>query len=116
MVEGSKVHLKEGRVRKRTTLGMRNKRWWKNTKIFFYGLILMGGLPRLKFLKSEKFSKSNFNLSHFKAAFHLMDPVKDFSCELCKTHCPMSQRLDDMHASLLYLKYRPPFLLNLLIA
>ena len=36
MVEGSKVHLKEGRVRKRTTLGMRNERWWKNTKIFFW--------------------------------------------------------------------------------
>ena len=27
MVEGSKVLLKEGRVRKRTTLGMGNERW-----------------------------------------------------------------------------------------
>jgi len=58
MVEGSEVHLKEGRVTKCTTLGMRNDRWWKNTKIFFCDLILMGGLPRLKFLKSEKFPKA----------------------------------------------------------
>jgi hypothetical protein len=49
-------------------------------------------------------------------AFHLMDLVRDFSCEVCKTHCPMSQSLDDMHASLPDLKYRPPFLLNLLVA
>jgi hypothetical protein len=48
-------------------------------------------------------------------AFHLIDPVRDFSCEVCKTHCPMSQSLDDMHASLSDLKYRPPFLLNLLV-
>ena len=33
--EGSKAPLKQGKVRKRTTLGMRNERWWKNTKIFF---------------------------------------------------------------------------------
>jgi len=44
-----------------------------------------------------------------------MDLVKDFSYEVCKTHCPMSQSLDDMHASLPDLKYRPPFLLNLLV-
>jgi hypothetical protein len=38
---------------------MRNERWWKNTKIFFFcGLILMGSLPRLKFLIGEKFSKA----------------------------------------------------------
>jgi hypothetical protein len=42
-----------------------------------------------------------------------MDPARDFSCEICKTHCPMSQSLDDMHASLSDLKYRPLFLLNL---
>jgi len=40
MLEGSKAHLKEGdskrgKVRKHTTLGMGNERWWKNTKIFF---------------------------------------------------------------------------------
>jgi hypothetical protein len=34
--EGSKAHSKGGRVRKRTTLGMRNERWWKNTKNFFF--------------------------------------------------------------------------------
>jgi len=44
-----------------------------------------------------------------------MDPATDFSCEICKTHCPMSQSLDDIHASLPDLKYRPPFLLNLLV-
>jgi len=44
-----------------------------------------------------------------------MDLVRDFSCEFCKTHCPMSQSLDDMHASLPDLKYRPLFLLNLLV-
>jgi hypothetical protein len=40
---------------------MENEKWWKNTEIFSGGLILMGGLP------------SNFNLGHFKVAFHLMD-------------------------------------------
>jgi len=51
--------LKEGRVKKYTTLGMRNERWWKNTKRFFFDdLILMGGLPRLNFLKSENFPKA----------------------------------------------------------
>jgi len=57
--EGSKAHLKGGRVRKRTTLGMRNEWWWKNTKNFFFcHLIHMGSLPRLKFLIGEKFSKA----------------------------------------------------------
>ena len=41
--------------------------------------------------------------------------VRDFSCEVCKTHCQMSQSLDDMRASLSDLKYKPPFLLNLLV-
>jgi hypothetical protein len=41
-------------------------------------------------------------------AFHLMDSVGIFSNEICKTHCPISQSLDDMHASLPDLKYRPP--------
>jgi hypothetical protein len=31
-----------------------------------------------------------------------------FSNEICKSHCPMPQSLDDMHASLPDLKYRPP--------
>jgi hypothetical protein len=75
----------------------------------------VGGLPKLKFLKGEKFPKSDFKLGHFKVAFHLMDLVRDFSCEVCKTSCPMSQSLEDMHASLPYLKYRSPFLLNLLV-
>jgi hypothetical protein len=43
-------------------------------------------------------------------------PLEFFSYEICKTHCPMSQSLDDMHASLPVLKYRPQFLLNLLVA
>jgi hypothetical protein len=42
-----------------------------------------------------------------------MDSVGIFSFEICKTHSPMSQSLDDMHASLPVLKYRPPFLLSL---
>jgi len=37
-----------------------------------------------------------------------MDSVGIFSNEICKTHCPISQSLDDMHASLPDLKYRPP--------
>jgi hypothetical protein len=73
-------------------------------KDFSGGLILMGGLP------------SNFNLGHFKVAFHLMDPDRNFSCEICTTYCPMSQSLDDMHASLPDLKYRLPFLFDLLVA
>jgi hypothetical protein len=43
-----------------------------------------------------------------------MDSARIFSNEIIKTHCLMSQILDDMHASLPVLKYRPPFLLNLL--
>jgi hypothetical protein len=50
------------RARKEVVLGnilpwMVEKKWCKNTKrfcFFFYGLILVGGLPRLKFLKGEK--------------------------------------------------------------
>jgi hypothetical protein len=48
-------------------------------------------------------------------AFHLMDLNRNFSCEICKTHCLMSQSLDNMHASLPVLKYRSPFLLVLLV-
>jgi hypothetical protein len=50
--------------RKRTTLDGK----WKVVKKyrdFSGGLILMGGLP------------SNFNLGHFKMAFHLMDPNRN---------------------------------------
>ena len=83
---------------------------------FSGGLILIGRLPRLKILKSEKFSTVISIFGHFKLAFHLMDFVGIFSYEICKTHCPMSQSLDDMHASLPDLKYRPPFLLSLLVA
>jgi hypothetical protein len=63
----------------------------------------------------EKFSKAISIFGHFKLAFHLMDSARIFSYEICKTHCPMSQSLDDMHASLPDLKYRPPFLLDLLV-
>jgi hypothetical protein len=78
---------------------------------FSGGLILMGGLPRLKNSQKWKIFKSNF-----KSAFHLMDSARIFSYEICKTHCPISQSLDDMHASLPVLKCRPPFLLSLLVA
>jgi len=44
-----------------------------------------------------------------------MDLIRDVSCGVCKTRCPMSQSLNDMHAFLPDLKYRPPFLLNLLV-
>jgi hypothetical protein len=75
MIKGSKAHLKE--VEKHS--------------VFSDGLILMGGLPRLKILKSEKFSKALSIFGHFKLAFHLMDSARIFSYEICKTHCPMSQ-------------------------
>ena len=100
MIKGSKAHFKE--VEKH--------------RDFLEGLILMGSLPRLKNSQKKKIFKSNFNPGHFKLAFHLMDFVGIFSNEICKTRCPMSQSLDDMHASLPDLKYRPPFLLSLLVA
>ena len=68
-----------------------------------------------KILKNDKFSKAISIFGHFKLAFHLMDSVGIFSSEICKTHSPMSQSLDDMHASLPVLKYRPPFLFSLLV-
>jgi len=94
---------KGGRVRKRITL---DGKWKVGEKYrnFWGGLILMGSLP------------NNFNLGHFKVAFHLMDLDRNFSCEICKTYYSMSQSLDNMHASLAVLKYRSPFLLNLLVA
>jgi hypothetical protein len=93
IIKGSKEHSKE--VEKH--------------RDFSGGLILMGGLPRLKI--SQKMKKISTTISifgHFKLAFHLMDSVGIFSTEICKTHSPMSQSLDDMHASLPILKYRPP--------
>lgn len=39
----------------------------------------MVGLPGLKNSQKWKIFKSNFNLSHFKLAFHLMDSVRIFS-------------------------------------
>jgi hypothetical protein len=43
---------------------MVEEKWWKNTKRFFFcGLTLVGGLPKLKFLKGEKFSKAISNLA-----------------------------------------------------
>jgi hypothetical protein len=100
MIKGSKAHSKE--VEKH--------------RDFSDGLLLMGGLPRLQILKNKEFSTAISIFGHFKWAFHLMDSVGIFSYEICKTHRPMSQILDDMHASLPDLKYRPPFLLSLLVA
>jgi len=92
------------------------QRWWENTKSFFFLRPNSRGQPaQVKISQRWKIFKSNFKLGHFKVAFHLMDLVRDFSYEVCKTRCPMSQSLDDMHASLPDLKYRPQFLLNLLI-
>jgi hypothetical protein len=56
--EGSKAHSKGGRVRKHITLGMEMQGGGKIQRFFFYSLILMDGLPRLKFLIGEKFSKA----------------------------------------------------------
>jgi hypothetical protein len=45
---------------------MVEKRWWKEREIlfiFFCSLILVGGLPRLKFVKGEKFPKAISNLA-----------------------------------------------------
>jgi hypothetical protein len=62
MVESSKARSKGGRVRERTNLSGREKVVEKYKDIFFCGLILVGGLPKLKFLKGEKFSKAISNL------------------------------------------------------
>jgi len=118
----------KGALERRRGLGhtlpwMVEKRWWKNIKRFLFSFFFFflrpnsrGRPAQVKISQRWKISKSNFKLGDFKVAFHLMDLVWDFSCEVCKTHCPMSQSLDDMHASLPDLKYRPPFLLNLLVA
>jgi hypothetical protein len=98
MIEGLKAHSKE--VEKH--------------RDFSGGLILISGLPKLK--NSEKFSKAISIFGHFKLAFHSMDSARIFFYEICKTHCPMSQSLDDMHASLPDLKYRPPLIFSLLVA
>jgi hypothetical protein len=66
----------------------------------------MGGLPKSKVKNFQK----QFQPWPFQVGLHLMDSVRIFSYEICKTHCPMSQSLDDMHASLPDLKYRPPHL------
>ena len=92
MIKGSKAHFKV----------------MEKHRDFSEGLILVGGLPRLKNSQKWKFFKSNFNPGHFKLAFHLMDSVGIFSNEICKTRYLISQSLDDMHASLPDLKYRPP--------
>ena len=61
--EGSKARSKGGRVRKHTTLDGREKVVEKYKEIFFCGLILVGSLSKLKFLKCEKFSKAISNLA-----------------------------------------------------
>jgi hypothetical protein len=76
MIKGSKAHFKE--VEKH--------------RDFAEGLILGGGLPKLKNSQKQKIFKSNFNPGHFKLAFHLLDSVGIFCNEICKTHCSMSQR------------------------
>jgi len=101
MIEGLKVHSKK--VEKH-----RDFFRWPNSH----------GRPAQveKILKNEKFSKAISIFGHFKSAFHLMDSARIFSYKIWKTHCPISQSLDDMYASLPVLKYRPPFLLSLLVA
>jgi hypothetical protein len=42
---------------------MVEKRWWKKREFFFCDLILVGSLPRLKFLKGENFPKAISNLA-----------------------------------------------------
>jgi hypothetical protein len=69
----------------------------------------------------EKFSKMKFFQKQFQCSPFQVGLSPDgfrlefFSNEICKNHCPMSQSSDDMHAFLPDLKYRPPFLLNLLV-
>ena len=52
----------------------RNGKWKMVGKYrdFTGGLILMGGLPRLKNSQKWKFFKSNFNVRHFKLAYHFL--------------------------------------------
>jgi len=105
---------KRGRVRKHTTLDGK----WKvveKYRNFSGGLILMGGLLRLKNSQKWNIFKSNFNLGHFKLAFQLMDSVIIFSNEIYKTHSPMSQSLDNMHVSLLIWNIGPHFFLVFLL-
>jgi hypothetical protein len=99
MIKGSKAHLME--VEKHRFFRWPNSHGWP--------------AQVEKFSKIDKFSKAISFFGHFKLAFHLMDSARSFSNEISKTHCLMSQSLDDMHASLPVLKYRPPFLLNLLV-
>jgi len=109
--EDSKARLK----RKRGLKGARREA--EKTQRFFRWPI-SHGLPAQvkKILKNEKNLTAIWIFGHFKLAFHLMDSAGIFSYEICKTYCPLSQSLDDMHASLPVLKYRPPFLLSLLVA
>jgi hypothetical protein len=115
MKRGLKSALRRGGVRKHTTLDGWEKVVEKYKKIFFLLPNSRGRPTQVKISLRWKFSKSDFKLGPFKVAFHLMDLVRDFSYKVCKTRCPMSQSLDDMLAYLPDLKYRPPFLLNLLI-
>jgi len=108
--EGSKARSK----RKRGLKGARREA--EKTQRFFRWPISHGRPAQVKkILKNEKILTAIWIFGHFKLAFHLMDSAGIFSYEICKTYCPMSQCLDDMHASLPVLKYRPPFLLSLLV-
>jgi uncharacterized membrane protein YjgN (DUF898 family) len=69
---------------------------------------------RQKFLKSEKFSKAFLILGHFEVAFILMDLIRGFSYVSLQNTLFNVSELDDMHALLSDLKYKPPFHMNLL--
>jgi len=99
MIKGSKAHFKE--VEKH--------------RDFSEGLILVGGLPRLKnSQKQKKFSKAISILAISSWPSTCWIPLEFSVMKFAKLIVQCLK--DDMHASLPVLKYRPPFLLSLLVA
>jgi hypothetical protein len=84
----------------------------------FFGWPNSHGQPAqvMNFSKMRKFSKVFPIFGHFQVAFLWWIPSGISLVNLCKTHCSISQSLDDMHAFLPDLKYRPLFFLNFLVA
>jgi len=78
-------------------------------KDFSGGLILIGDVPRSKISQKMKISK----LFSIQGGFLFYGSCQGF---LLQNTLFNVLELDDMHASLPNLKYRPQFLLNLLIA
>jgi len=73
-------------------------------------------MKRWKFFSKVKDFQEHFQfLAFLRWLSFWWIPSRISFMNLCKTHCSISQSLDDIHASL-HLKYMLPFLLNLLVA